>query len=670
MSPGAYDSTFNVFGNSSRDGFVARLPATLAQPGILVDVRGPNAIAPGQRGTYTVNYANGLDLIARNVVITASVPAGVNLVDIGGGGMFYPGGSGCGGEVMWRIASMNPLDAGAFTFTVELPWGAADGEFEVTARGAAANEATPYFDVAPYVAFVPTPHPTSVDLDASGVAAQLAAFPAAKSLLDYARSIGYRFFDTGSLDTMADGTKVLRLYVFAPDGGLATLAATGDQAFIDRFIADTYMLMDADGGFIWDRSRRHVDAVRRMGDHHAAVRQPDAGARRRVRSDPVGDGRKRLRRVALPLQLHDQQDSGCRPQQAVGDRQGRQRRPELRGVRAIDQERRRERRGMPEVLCGDGQERRGGQVPRAGHRRGHQGVLHHRELRRGLQGTRPSTSARQTSGSAARRCLSWLGGFDAKCGRRATRRPEPIPRRSPAACSCPYAAPICTDGVCGPKPKCTGVSCKKKQTRTRVARDPNAKAVTPGGIVLATDTLTYTLDYENVGAGPAEAVFILDTLDTHLDPTTLTLDPRCAYVAPNRLITCTIGTLAAAGEAGAKGSVTFTVKPMPGLAMGTEIVNQAEVHFPSAFEITPTNAVVNRIGGLRADPLSLATSGGHARRRRAAWRRRVGQGDHLPHHAPPPQRHADGHGREPRLHAGRELRRAATTSSTSPQRHR
>ena len=47
---------------------------------------------------------------------------------------------------------------------------------------------------------------------------------------------------------------MLRLYVFAPDGGLATLIASGDRAFIDRFVADTYMLMNADGGFIWDRT--------------------------------------------------------------------------------------------------------------------------------------------------------------------------------------------------------------------------------------------------------------------------------------------------------------------------------------------------------------------------------------------------------------------------------
>ena len=148
----------------------------------------------------------------------------------------------------------------------------------------------------------------------------------------------------------------------------------------------------------------------------------------------------------------------------------------------------------------------------------------------------------------------------------------------------------------------------RQQTRTRPARDPNAKAVSPGGNILPGDTLTYTIEFENVGAGTADGVFILDTLDAHLDATTLALDPRCGYIAANRLITCTIGTLAAAGQAGAKGSVTFTVKPMPGLAMDTEIVNQAEVHFPSAFEITPTNAVVNRIHGLRADPLWLATT--------------------------------------------------------------
>ena len=70
---GAYDTTYSP---GSQDGFVSRLPATLAQPGILVNVRGPSNISPGERGTFTVNYANGLDMVATNVVITASVPAG------------------------------------------------------------------------------------------------------------------------------------------------------------------------------------------------------------------------------------------------------------------------------------------------------------------------------------------------------------------------------------------------------------------------------------------------------------------------------------------------------------------------------------------------------------------------------------------------------------------
>jgi uncharacterized repeat protein (TIGR01451 family) len=603
VSPGAYDTTFE---GGNQDGFVARLPAALAQPGILVKVRGPNAIAPGERGTFTVSYANGLDLIAADVVITANVPAGMNLVDIGNGGMFYAGGGGCAGQVMWRMASLAPTATGALTFTVEVPWGAPDALVEVTARGAASNEATPYFDVAPYIAFVPAAHPTSQDLSGSALTAQFASHAEAKLLLDYARSIGYKFFDSGSLDTLADGTPVLRLYVFAPDGGPATLASSGGRAYLERFRANTYMLMDRTGGFIWDRTKGTLTPF----GGWATTTQP-SGSLTLALADESDQARWAMAASGFAV-------SRCRfncilnsvPEYAVG---------KLSSIyEAVSA-------GKDCVVCAQsiknppenteaclkcssamsgGVKKAKDLAPVIGDAINWYYIIGNCESDCDKDPNKHICT--QDRWECCWTVLSWLGGFDAKCRTACNRTTGTYAPVITDRVNCAYGE-TCVNGACGAKPKCKGVSCDQKQTRTRVARDPNAKAVSPGGNVLPGETLTYRVDYENVGTGTADGVFILDTLDPDLDASTLALDPKCSYVAANRLVTCTIGTLAAAGQNGSKGSVTFGVKPKSGLAMGTEIVNEAEVHFPSAFEITPTNAVVNRIHGLRADPLSVAT---------------------------------------------------------------
>jgi len=62
--------------------------------------------------------------------------------------------------------------------------------------------------------------------------------------------------------------------------------------------------------------------------------------------------------------------------------------------------------------------------------------------------------------------------------------------------------------------------------------------------------------------------------------------------------------------AGGKGSVTFSVNIKDGLPSGTEITNAADIYFPSVPEITPTNAVVNVIKAIAAEPKAVeATSG-------------------------------------------------------------
>lgn len=144
----------------------------------------------------------------------------------------------------------------------------------------------------------------------------------------------------------------------------------------------------------------------------------------------------------------------------------------------------------------------------------------------------------------------------------------------------------------------------------RPGQDPN-DMVGPLGDLLPGQTVTYTINYENVGAGDAFDVFIVNKLSQHFDPTTLHFSSNNAVYSPDtRSIYWTVGDLAPKGQPGSKGAVTYSVQLKPGLLSSTVISNSAVVHFPSVPEETPTNVVINLIQPLAADPLILTTDAG------------------------------------------------------------
>jgi uncharacterized repeat protein (TIGR01451 family) len=131
----------------------------------------------------------------------------------------------------------------------------------------------------------------------------------------------------------------------------------------------------------------------------------------------------------------------------------------------------------------------------------------------------------------------------------------------------------------------------------RIAKDPNA-ITGPEGDLLPGQVVTYTIEYENVGAGTAFGVFIVNPLSEHFDLDTLTVqDPEVDFSLSKatRHIYFSVGELSPKGEAGSKGQVTYSVQLKPGLPSGTVILNEAVVHFPSVPEETPTNTAVNTI---------------------------------------------------------------------------
>jgi uncharacterized repeat protein (TIGR01451 family) len=142
--------------------------------------------------------------------------------------------------------------------------------------------------------------------------------------------------------------------------------------------------------------------------------------------------------------------------------------------------------------------------------------------------------------------------------------------------------------------------------RIRVARDPNAK-YGPEGDLIPGQLISYTITYENEGAGRAYGVYITDQLDEDLDVGTLTIQGTGTYQASSRMIVWDVGELGPKGALDSKGQVSFTIRLKTLLPGGTAITNEAVVYFPNVPEKTPTGMVVNTVQPVAAVPQNVET---------------------------------------------------------------
>ena len=138
--------------------------------------------------------------------------------------------------------------------------------------------------------------------------------------------------------------------------------------------------------------------------------------------------------------------------------------------------------------------------------------------------------------------------------------------------------------------------------------DPNSKAVSPQGfglqgyIPLGHDTLTYTLHFQNTGSADAIDINVIDTLDSHIDATSLKILGASAamtpqWLAPN-VVEFTFSNInlpdSTANFAASQGAVSFKVALNNGLAPGTQIRNTGYVYF-DANPAVVTNTTLNTI---------------------------------------------------------------------------
>jgi uncharacterized repeat protein (TIGR01451 family) len=146
-----------------------------------------------------------------------------------------------------------------------------------------------------------------------------------------------------------------------------------------------------------------------------------------------------------------------------------------------------------------------------------------------------------------------------------------------------------------------------------VALDPNAKYVLPGGsgpqgfVPQGTD-FDYTIQFQNTGTAPARDVFLLDSLDTDLDLSTLVITgsshPMSTQMLPGNVLKFMFDDIwladSTSDEANSHGWVTYHIAAKSFLPNMTQIQNTAGIYFDFNAPVI-TNSTLNTV----YDPSSL-----------------------------------------------------------------
>lgn len=590
---GAFDTTYNT---STIEAFLARIPPSLGPGGLVISMPSTRTAPPGQHVTILVRYRNTMETAVENAVVVVDIPPGLSYLSSTGGGSYYPGGS-CGGQVFWKLGTVTALTGDDLSLTLDIPWGMAEGIGNIHARIAASNLTSPLFDVQPYLDYTPLTE-TSRWLSSSEITTLLATSPV-KEVYEQAQAWGYHFFGTATATTRSDGETLTQLFLVGENGALATLNTDSTVAFVEVFYHDTYTIFDQNGGYTWDRSQgtflpwgawaSDIAFLATMRDGSGAIPALTGLREARCQFNCTLNSIPETA-AGMLIDLYDSYSyfkdcKVCAQSYRAGT-------PDYDACAKCT--------ATTAENTGKRIEKLAKKVPGLGTAIGW-GIT----VKNCVKDCVNNPDKHICTGPKVECCgtiVGWLGGFDSVCTTECNRTVgiyEPVSR----ATYCAYGD-SCVNGVCGPG--CKSSSCKTTRLNVRVARDPNMKSSDVDGRVLPGQQLTYTIDYENVGSGTAEAVYILDMLDQDLDETTLQLGNGGTYSADSRTVSWDIGTLLG----GQKGQVSFSVNVRQGLADGTEVVNVATVYFPSAFEETPTNPVVHVVNAVVATPQTLETTEG------------------------------------------------------------
>lgn len=117
IGDGIFDTA--VFLDNVRFNIGPAPPGTTPTADVIVVKNAPNSVEQGKQFTYTINYFNIEEGIAKNVAVVENLPSHVIFVSASSGG-FYSSSS---HSVTWNLGTMQPFSSGSMTLTVATPSG-------------------------------------------------------------------------------------------------------------------------------------------------------------------------------------------------------------------------------------------------------------------------------------------------------------------------------------------------------------------------------------------------------------------------------------------------------------------------------------------------------------------------------------------------------------------
>lgn len=137
--------------------------------------------------------------------------------------------------------------------------------------------------------------------------------------------------------------------------------------------------------------------------------------------------------------------------------------------------------------------------------------------------------------------------------------------------------------------------------------EPNDIMVAEGSLITldqASDFLHYTIRFQNTGSSVAHKVVIRNALEDDLDPATIEIMGASHTFKPaldSKTLEFTFDNInlppMAIDEENSYGYVTYKIKPIPGIGIGSVIENDAEIYYDANFPVT-TNTAVTTISAL------------------------------------------------------------------------
>jgi uncharacterized repeat protein (TIGR01451 family) len=573
--------------------------------GLSVSVLGPKVFAPGSTQSYAIFYQNDTDQPVQNAILVVSLPSHADYVNDSGGGILYPPQN----QIFWKLGTLAAQASGMVSVQVLYDWGLPDGIKDSVLAHLGGTDAGPVgFDFTPYLTYTPTTITAETELSKAQVDAERQTYPEVEALYQQAIAEG-SVFSVASQLSLSNGKQTTRyiLLRFEPQFVATVIWRQESRAFA--------LVIDP-GGL----------TVRRVG-----------GA---VRYDLQLGGWQPAETSAVSAAAVDSTWTECMERCIIEKIPQRIAKKFVPGVSAVSKV----------VNCVKASEGDALSVAKCGNSVAKDVIKKDIPgLSDGIDLGLCNSDCEDCNGECTNpkchcctedRYMCGEGGFpywgvhtiekyecDTETGRYKTFFGALISKVVQVCAACDKCmlngnSAICVSNTSAARnlllnpvlPASLDVAAANPDgecDECRVAKDPNAKYGLEGDLVPG-QIVTYTITYENVGEGEAYGVYVKDTLSEHFDANTLTLYGDASYVAASRTIFWEVGTLDPAGEPGATGVVSFTVRLKDGLPSGTVIANGATVHFPSVPEVTPTNVVVNTIQPLVAIPQNLQTQSGAA----------------------------------------------------------